>query len=600
MMLKTSLGPLSNISIVSLLACSRVQPTQKPSPSMPDIGVLALSGSGEKHRVSPDQPVQIGSGYNTVTDSIAGDCMERTSLTTLSDDFRDRTLSSSSSNRPGTAGNEVLVTYVEDHKRLSQELGTRASARARFFLFSVSAEAEYANSSDFSSNSSFMLASATMRKETERLERYTIEKSALSLLKTNPRAFFMRCGDQFVAGRIKGASFTAIVEIRDTTSETRSALREKLGAGLSLGTFGANFSVQRNTRLGQLLSRHELHYKVISSGLSANNPRTIDEFIEKALSLEETINRFSDGKEAAIEFVTRSYEIADNFPSEFHLPSLVAQNRFLDQMATYHQETAIIIKDLDRGSTYAPAKPCANSQARRQNIGANLIASNKRIEDRAHACARDPERMCNLDGLPLPSFEEAKAWLSECTNLEGALQAKADEALRSQRADLARIQFEEVSNRAAAESAQRNRGRPGGAPCDHWLLKRVVVEVPEVRPEGSSWDQNGDLPDLYVRVRIDGSSRETNYQVDATRALFNLEPPIPMKSGSKIQLDAWDFDKNGFWGIDRDFALSVATTVPRSIPQAGFQVGNARGSFDILGDCVDKTESTNQGPSVFR
>jgi len=232
------------IAASSMISCSEKRArTSNVSSNPPDIGGLLLSDSGEKHRVSPEQPVQVGSGYNTITETVAGDCMERSSLTTLSED---RSMSSAGSPEggPATAGNEVVVTYLEDYRRLGEEIGVKASARARFFVFSVSAEAEYANGSDFSKNSSFLIATATMRKETERLQQYRIKEDALTLLRSNPRAFLRRCGNQFVAGRIKGASFTAVVEIRDTTEDTRSAVRGKVGAGLSLGGFGAEASVE--------------------------------------------------------------------------------------------------------------------------------------------------------------------------------------------------------------------------------------------------------------------------------------------------------------------------------------------------------------------
>ena len=553
-----------------------------------------LSDSGEKHRVSPVQPVQVGSGYNTITKTVAGDCMERSSLTTLSEDQSRGSAGSAPESGPATAGNEVIITYLEDYRRLGEEIGVKASARARFFVFSVSAEAEYANGSDFSKNSSFLIATATMRKETERLRQYRIKEDALTLLRSNPRAFFRRCGNQFVAGRIKGASFTAVVEIRDTTEDTRSAVRGKVGAGLSLGGFGAEASVEGTKALEQALARHELHYKVMSVGLPADNPTSIDGFIRAALSLQGKIDESASKREAAIEFVTQSYEIADNFPSRINLPSLVTQDQFLERLASFHQETVIILKDLERGLKYPTKRPCANAERRRQGIIANLEASNRRVEDRAHACANDPERMCNQDNIPDPSFVDARLWLSECSDLEAHLLAKKQELEQAERATREAAEatraVEEARARATAENARRRRGLPGGLPCENWLLTRVEVEVPTTQPSGGQWDNSGG-PDLIVQVRIGKLSRRTPYQPDSTKAWFEMEPAIPMKAGEEIHLAAWDYDGPAFWGgSNQDSAVSVTATIPSSMATSGFKVANVHGTFTVLATCNDQGE----------
>lgn len=570
------------------LGCTHAVPDSGRSATAPtDMALLSSSEPGERHRVSPDQAIKVGSGYNSLNEQVAGDCMENSTLTTLSEDEAadPRT---GAARGPATAHNDVVITYIEDFRRLAQQLGVRAEAHVRFFFASLSGEAEYANSSDFSRHSSFLLATATMRKETERLARYSIKPDALNLLKTNPRAFFKRCGDQFVAGRIKGASFTAIVEIRDTTEDTRQTIRGKVGAGLSLGSFGVGGSLERKKTLEQALSRHELHYKVMSVGLPASNPTTIDEFIHVALNLQGKIDESANRRESAIEFITRSYEIADNFPVGFSLPSLANQDRFLDRLAEYHQETAIVSRDLESGARYPRAPRCAEFERRRQSIIGNLEASNKRLEDRAHACLAEPERMCNMTGVPAPAFEEARVWLSECTDLEAHVGAKK---IAAEMAEMSRRQAEETRLRQAQEEMRRNRGRPGGVPCEQWLLQRVRVEVPHISPDGGQWDENNGAPDLYIRLRVGQASRETNLERDTRLADFPMEPPIPMKAGGKFQVSAWDYDSytTGFFGSSRqeDHAVSVSEVVPSTIPETGLRIGNARGTFHLFAACSD-------------
>lgn len=573
------------------LACSHARPDSgrpdsgRPGTAPTDMGLLSLSEPGEQHRVSPDHAIKVGSGFNSLNEQVAGDCMENSSLTTLSEDA---TANSGTNPGPATARNDVVITYLEDFRRLAQHLGVRAEAHVRFFFASLSGEAEYANSSDFSRHSSFLLATATLRKETERLRNYLIKPDALELLKNNPRAFFKRCGDQFVAGRIKGASFTAIVEIRDTTEDTRQTIRGKVGAGLSLGSFGIGASFEKKRALEQALSRHELHYKVMSVGLPASNPTTIDEFIRVALNLQAKIDESANKRESAIEFITRSYEIADNFPAGFSLPSLANQDRFLDRLADYHQETSIVLKDLESGVRYPRAPQCADFERRRQSIIGNLEASNKRIEDRAQICLSEPERMCNMTGVPAPAFTEARVWLSECTDLEAHVQAKK---AASDMADLSRRQAEEAKLRQTQEEMRRNRGRPGGLLCSQWLLQRVRVEVPSNSPDGGQWDENNGGPDLYIRLRVGTESRETNYERDATFADFAMVPPIPMTAGGKFQLTAWDYDgvSTGWFSssVQRDHAVSVSDVIPGTIPDTGLRLGNARGTFYLFATCAD-------------
>lgn len=580
------------VAASSIVSCSekRVR-TSKASSNPPDIGGLVLSDSGEKHRVSPAQAVQVGSGYNTITETVAGDCMERSSLTTLSGDNSMSGAGSSPDSGPATAGNEVIITYLEDYRRLGEEFGVKASARARFFVVPVSAEAEYANGSDFSENSSFLIATATMRKETERLQQYRIKEDALTLLRSNPRGFFRRCGNQFVAGRIKGASFTAVVEIRDTTKQTKTALRGKVGAGLSLAGFGVEASAEGKKALEEALAGRELHYKVMSVGLPADNPTTIDGFIRTALRLQEKIDESASKREAAIEFVTQSYEVADNFPGRVNLPSLVTQDKFLERLASFHQETEITLKDLERGLKYPKSPPCDNSGRRRKDIIDNLEASNRRVADRAHACVSDPERMCNQNDVPDPSFVDARQWLDECSDLEAHLLAKKQELEQADQAKREAAEAEraarEARTRASAEDARRRRGRPGGLPCENWLLTRIDVEVPAVNPHGGRWDSGNGLPDLYIKVQIGNLSRKTSHQADSTHPTFEMVPPIPMKSRDKIQLSARDFDENGTEG---DFAVKADVSVQSSIPASGFKVANVRGTFTLYATCNDQDE----------
>lgn len=267
----------------------------------------------------------------------------------------------------------------------------------------------------------------------------------------------------------------------------------------------------------------------------------------------------------------------------------------MDRLAEYHQETAIVLRDLESGIKYPKAPQCAAFERRRQSIIANLEASNKRIEDRAHACLAEPERMCNMTGVPAPPFEEARVWLSECTDIEAHLRARK---LESEQAEQSRHQAEEAERRAAEvrlrqgqEEARRNRGRPGGSPCQQWLLQRVRVEVPAISPNGGQWDDNNGGPDLYVRLRVGQHSRETNYTPDATSAEFDMAPPIPMTAGGKIQLTAWDYDgvQTGIFSssVARDEAVSVSEVVPSAIPHTGLRSGNARGTFHLFANCAD-------------
>lgn len=581
--------PLRIVILAGLAACSGVKPREGLSePAAPDLRVLMLSGGGERHKVSPAQPVQVGSGFNTLTGSIVGDCMENSRLTTLGDPTW--TSTSPADRPPATATNDVLITYVDDYRRLARDIGVRASAAVRFFAFSVSAEAEYVNGSDFSRNSSFLVASATLRKETERLRQYRIRDDVLQLLKTNPRAFFRRCGDRFVAGRIMGASFTAVMEVRDTTEETRSAIRGKIGGGLSIGGFGIEASGEKTRALSQALARHELFYKVMSVGLPAANPTTVDGFIHTAANLQQKLDESASQREVAIEFVTASYEVADNFPSDFQLPALAEQDRLLGRLAGHHQETSIVLADLARAGRRPKTPPCANAERRRLTIVGNLEASNRRIEERAHACLRDPERMCTMQGIPEPAFDEARLWLAECSDFEAQLRAKAQAA---EQAELARRQAEEAAKaeealkrRTAAAEARRNRGRPGGLPCSQWMLRSVSVEVPSVNPNGSAWDSSS-KPDLFIRVAVGSAFRRTGYREDSLNPTFEMTPPFPMKTGEKLSLQSWDYDSTGFWGEETDHAVSDAITVPGQMPASGLRLVSARGTFVVYAICVD-------------
>jgi hypothetical protein len=146
------------------------------------------------------------------------------------------------------SGQEVLasITIINSHEELMESLGMSFEASGRYGFFSGSAKANFSESSNYNSTSTFLVARCVVQNPLTRGRNFKVSATAQALLDTNRSADFKRAfGDSFVRGLQTGGEFYAVIRITSVSSSKQSELTTELHAefnGLAAsGSFSGKF-----------------------------------------------------------------------------------------------------------------------------------------------------------------------------------------------------------------------------------------------------------------------------------------------------------------------------------------------------------------------
>ena len=205
-------------------------------------------------------PLRFGIGYNTLTGSYAGNCMN----TVKQEDIKP---AGSADLTPGQMTKWELFS-TQDMTALSDKLDLSASASASFIAGSASASAKYIRSKSFNSYHEFLYLNASVANATQVWTVPTLTAPMLALRKRNPTDFLNRCGDAFVQTITSGGEMTAILDLSTSASEDTSSLDVAVS-----GNYG---SVQGRAEMKQQLeskiSSRQTKVTVIRNGGSGTLP----------------------------------------------------------------------------------------------------------------------------------------------------------------------------------------------------------------------------------------------------------------------------------------------------------------------------------------
>jgi hypothetical protein len=150
---------------------------------------------------------------------------------------------------PNASGQEVSASIhiVNSHEELMENMGMSFEAQGRYGFFSASAKAQFSESSNFNSTSTFLIARCLVENPLRRGTGFQVTEAAQDLLDSLRFDDFRTAfGDSFVRGLQTGGEFYAVIRITSVTSSTQSELALTLQAeanGLVAGgEFEAAFS----------------------------------------------------------------------------------------------------------------------------------------------------------------------------------------------------------------------------------------------------------------------------------------------------------------------------------------------------------------------
>lgn len=169
-----------------------------------------------------------GRGYNKLTDSAAGTCVDPGPVAPAGD-------------WPGQTMYYALE-LIESSEKLHQKLEVSASADVKFGLGqSVDGKVTFAKNVDMSSTAVYVLASVQVENAPRSIPNAQLTQVAWDTLAVNPSRFREMCGDAFLAGMRNGAEYRAVIKIQTNSQEEKTHLVSQLNVKLPVVNGSASF-----------------------------------------------------------------------------------------------------------------------------------------------------------------------------------------------------------------------------------------------------------------------------------------------------------------------------------------------------------------------
>jgi hypothetical protein len=214
---------------------------------------------------------EIGMGFNSESALAVGTALERF---TVQED-------------PAAPGMKVSasISIVNSHEQLMESMGMSFEAQGRYGLISASAKAQFSESSNYNSTSTFVVARCIARNPFRRGKGFCVTADAQKLLVPNRIDEFKKAfGNYFVRGLQTGGEFYAVIRITSVSEETQSDLSVELQAeanGLvASGSFKGKFQSanQKSSTRSEYLATM---YQNAGSGRQISPTVEIDEVIAR-------------------------------------------------------------------------------------------------------------------------------------------------------------------------------------------------------------------------------------------------------------------------------------------------------------------------------
>jgi len=239
----------------------------------------AFAQSDSLFRVVPLEDAtgfELGRGYDILTGSPRGDCIERTVI----------------QNNSNFGPNSVSMrsARTESSEQLNKFLGISASASASFGGYGGSASASYSNSLAVSKYSLTYAVDVSVVRKGDSVRDANLKSKYIELIKSGRDDAILRfhdlCGDGFIDEMQVGGRLQALIQIH-TNSQSDT---EAVAASLS-GSFGgvASGSASLAQSLTQASQSHEVKIWTFQKGGSGPIPLTPDELASRAAALPDLV-----------------------------------------------------------------------------------------------------------------------------------------------------------------------------------------------------------------------------------------------------------------------------------------------------------------------
>lgn len=154
---------------------------------------------------------------------------------------------------PNAPGQVVFssISLVESHEQLMQSIGLAVEAQGRYGFFSADLKAQFAESTDYNTTSTFLVAKVVVENPFKRGRSFELTPDNKDLLRAQPDVFSRAFGDSFVRGLQTGGEFYSVIRLTSVSTTTQTELAVSLQAeyeGLAAGgSFKGKFTEANST-----------------------------------------------------------------------------------------------------------------------------------------------------------------------------------------------------------------------------------------------------------------------------------------------------------------------------------------------------------------
>jgi hypothetical protein len=191
---------------------------------------------------------------------------------------------------PAAPGQRVTasVDIINSQEELMEKMGMSFEAEGRYGTISGSAKAQFSESTNYNSTSTFVLARCVVQNPFRRGQNFGLTQPASDLLRANnAQAFKTAFGDSFVRGLQTGGEFYAVIRITSISTSTQSELSASCQAEaqglLASGGFKAAFSTANAT------AQTHSEYAATMYQEAGQGPQ-----VAPVVSIDEVMQRFKD------------------------------------------------------------------------------------------------------------------------------------------------------------------------------------------------------------------------------------------------------------------------------------------------------------------
>ncbi|MBF0207593.1 MAG: hypothetical protein HQK53_11955 [Oligoflexia bacterium] len=326
----------------------------------------------------------LGSGYDPVSGSSMGDCVEASDARKVHD---------------GQSSVYGELNYVEDYRSLAESLSISSSINLKIgipgFSSSVNGSANFFKSQKIEENAVYFMVKVVVESPVEKMRGVQLKEQYAALLRGpgGIKSFRKRCGDEYVRGIQRGGTFYALVKITTRSEEDKRNFQQKLQIKVGKYLTGAR-SMQ--TALDEIVKDHSVAFYIFQEGgLIPQIPFSVDNItpvFEHAERFAENINATGGG--ALIRSITEPYDLLDNYPVEVLPIELENAQQVIESLSTNRYSSLDAISKIENIIDHPYNYIFTSDTEQKLNFARDQYVTNLQIINKfAVQCFRDYEKM---------------------------------------------------------------------------------------------------------------------------------------------------------------------------------------------------------------